>query len=573
MTTELLEIAAEAPLEQFTPLELEAITQKLDTTIQSKLDSGELRFSSPKGDVDPNSSTLDISRFGSLGLQGPDDLRQFLLTEAGETVIHEIAKEVTLERAQEEERQFEIQQQILEEERIKALLFHLLLDEEEEAKKIQEELIAEQQEHVLNKDEHHAPQSSPQPKKESDTLLKAYNDSIDKCTKEQRALGERIAKLEKERELLEEKHDAYEKSFNEFDEEAHEFENGTKDIDEEIGNLKQEMDEIAKTMSVTGDEKEMRRLGNKLNTKDFKISNLENIRAVLKGEKRFADADGNFEKDGKPIAFKDAAFVLSHDQEIKKDEITGKYCLLEKGQTLEKMTDQEKEIAQKNYEHSKKDLQLVKHTAKDIKKEELHSNAMQLAKHKAEHRMLQNHINRMHAARANAQMALQKNPRLGVPQSSMTPKSTLSISSPSTAPSVPKPSVQEVFGNFVQNTPKPMTWGMLFKFVEEIPNPKAKNEANKVLTKEGKKEVEENPKYAKQKDRLEDILKHPEKFKTWLTNTLSAAPVPDATMQNILKNMARYSQDPYDPDTSIEKSPLQLEKEPQQQPSPMSSKL
>lgn len=49
-------------------------------------------------------------------------------------------------------------------------------------------------------------------------------------------------------------------------------------------------------------------------------------------------------------------------------------------------------------------------------------------------------------------------------------------------------------------------------------------------------------------------------------NTLSAAPVPDATMQDLLKNMATNSQNPYDPDVTSLKSPLELQQEPQQEP-------
>lgn len=574
MTRELLERPTEALSKQLTDVQLEEIINKqLSDAIESKMKSGELTFSSSESSVASNPSTLDISRFGSLGLQDPDDLRQFLLTEAGKTVIHEIADEVNLEQAREEELQFEIQQQILEEQRIKALLFHWFLDEEEESKKAQEELIAEQQEKVLNQNENHTPQSAPPPQKDTNGIVKAYSDSIDKCSKDHRALGERIDKLEKERALLGKKYDSYEQSFKDFDDEAHEFEAGTKNIDAEIEQLKKEADKIADKMSTTSDEKDMHQLVNKLNTIGFKIANLENIRSVKNGEKRFADADGKFkDENGKPITFKNAAFVLSHDQKIEKDKF-GHHYLLEKDQSLTKMTDAEKVTANENYTHAKKDLQLVKHLVQDVKKEELHSNATQLAKHKAEHTMLQNHINLMHQARANAKMGLKQSPHLTIPQSSMTPEkafssiSTSGLSKPSTSP--PRPSAQEVLGNFVKNSPQPMTWGVLFKFVNEIPNPKARNETNKFLVDRFEKDQDENPDQPKQKESLAVILKHPEKFKRWLTSTLSAAPVPDATMQDLLKNMATKSQDPYNPEVTSEKSPLELQQEQQQPTSTM----
>ncbi|KTC89081.1 hypothetical protein [Legionella cincinnatiensis] len=577
MTTELLEIASEAP--QLTPLELETINQKLDNAIQLKQDSGELqlkqdtselRLSSSESDMDPNPSSIDLSKYG---LKNPEDIKIFLLTPAGETVIHEIGTEISLDRAREEELQFEIQQQILEQERIRAFLFHWLLEEEAEAQKIQDEIIMEQQEKVLNKNEHTPSTQPSKPKSDFNTTLRGYDSSIDKLSKEQRALSERIEKLEKEQQLLVEKYDDYEKSLDDFYESSHLYTN-EEQINEDVAKLTKEKDEINETINVTDDPQEKHQLEHKLKKCDHKIRNLEDIRSVLKGEKRFADANGRFEdENGNPITFKNAAFVLSKNQKIEKEH--DKCYLLEEGQTLSAMNEEEKTKSHQMYTHAKKDLQIVRHGLHDAKKEELQLNALQLARDKAEHRMLQNQINLMHAARAKLiQQALTPNTHLNVPQSTMTPQKVASINHP-TAVSKPSPKparpMQEVFGDFVKNAPKPMTWGMLFKFVEEIPNPKARNDANKVLVdqyqKEKDQELDQDPKNTKQKENLADILKHPEKFKAWLKNTLSAAPVPDATMQDLLKNMATNSQNPYDPDVTSLKSPLELQQDPQQEQS------
>ncbi|KTD59323.1 coiled coil protein [Legionella santicrucis] len=579
MTTELLEIASEAP--QLTPLELETINQKLDNAIQLKQDSGELqlkqdaselRLSLSESDMDPNPSSIDLSKYG---LKNPEDIKIFLLTPAGETVIHEIGTEISLERSREEELQFEIQQQIMEQERIRAFLFHWLLEEKAEAQKIKEEIIMEQQEKVLNKDEHSPSSPPPKPKSDFNTTLKGYDTSIDQLSKEQRILSERIEKLEKEQQLLGEKYDDYEKSLDEFYESSHIYTTGTEEqINEEIAKLNKEKDDLTETINATDNQQEKRPLEHKLKKCDHKIRNLEDIRSVLKGEKRFADADGRFEdENGNPITFKNAAFVLSKNQRVEKE--NNKCYLLEEGQTLSAMSEVEKTKSHQMYTHAKKDLQIVRHGLHDAKKEELQLNALQLARDKAEHRMLQNQINLMQSARAKLiQQALTPNPHLNVPQSTMTPQKVASISkshpttAPKPSPTPPRP-MDEVFGNFVRNSPKPMTWGMLFKFVEEIPNPNAKNEATKVLVDQYQKDkdLDENPQNTPQKENLADILKHPEKFKSWLKNTLSAAPVPDATMQDLLKNMASSSQNPYDPDVTSLKSPLELQQEPQQEPS------
>lgn len=581
MTTELLEIASEAPLKQFTQLELDTINQKLDEAIQLKQDSGELqlkqdsseiRLSLSESDMDPNPSSIDLSKYG---LKNPEDIKIFLLTPAGETVIHEIGTEISLERAREEELQFEIQQQIIEQERIRAFLFHWLLEEEAHAQKIQEEIIMEQQEKVL-KEEHQTSSSQPsKPKSDYNNTLRGYDTSIDKLSKDQRMLSARIEKLEKEQQLITEKYDDYEKSLDEFYESSDMYTaDNEEQINEEIAKLNQEKTEIDESINATEDQQEKSKLEHKSKKCDHKIRNLEDIQSVLKGEKRFADANGRFEdENGKPITFKNAVFVLSRNHKIEKD--NDKCYLLQEGQTLSGMNEEEKSKCHQMYTHAKKDLQVVKHALHDAKKEELQLNALQLARDKAEHRMLQNQINLMHAARAKLmQQALTPNPHLNVPQSSMTPQKVASISNHPNAVSKPSPTpprpMDEVFGNFVKNSPKPMTWGMLFKFVEEIPNPKAKNEATKVLVdqyqKDKDKELTEDPKNSKKKENLADILKHPEKFKAWLKNTLSAAPVPDATMQDLLKNMATNSQNPYDPDVTSLKSPLELQQEPQQEP-------
>lgn len=119
--------------EHLTSDELSFINEKLDTVIQSKIDSGELSFSSPMDGADPNPSTIDLSQFG---LHNPEDIKIFLLSPAGETVTHEIGAELSHERAIEEERQLQIQEEITMEERRRGFLFHWLLAEEAEAQKL-----------------------------------------------------------------------------------------------------------------------------------------------------------------------------------------------------------------------------------------------------------------------------------------------------------------------------------------------------------------------------------------------------------------------------------------------------
>ncbi len=556
--------------EQLTPSEAAIINEKLDVAITSKENTNVLRFSPPEEGEDPNSSI----NLGLFGLQDSDSLRKFLLTPAGETVTHEIGAELALEKAIEEEHQLQIHEQIMMQERRRALLFHWLLDEEAESKKAQDELIEMQQEKIL-KDEQNAQKKSapPEPNKATKDAIEGYGKAIEKLQDDQKALEQRSEKLKSERKMLNEKYDTYDQGLKEFN--APQFEVQTEaQLKAQIEALQREADAISDKMMQPGiKDEEIYKLGNQLNTVGLKIASLDDILAKQKNEKVFANANGETQDSaGNAISYKDAAFVLSKGQKIEKD-TDGNYYLLKAGQELKDMGPEAKSQAKKDFEVAKKDIKVVRDVVTDTKQEELHLNSTRSAQVKAEKIMVQNQINLMQSSKA--QLELTQKPTPGaLPMTSPQSTKTLSginvptLTQSSKVTSTPMPSPQQIFSAaaFVQtvnNGQQPVTWGAVFNKVQTIQDPEAKKEADKFFTDEAKKTLskEDTNKLDKEKSPLAIIDK--------IKNMVKMTPIPQTTMEDFLKNMPKFGQDSYKPNVTSEESPVAQRE--QTQPSAPSS--
>lgn len=350
-------IAKENITEHLTSDEFALMNEKLDAAIQSKVSAGELRFSSPKDGIDPNPSTIDLSYFG---LHNPEDIKIFLLSPAGETVTHEIGAELALERAIEEERQLQIQEEITMQERRRGFLFHWLLAEEAEAQKAQDELIQMQQDKILKNDQVLPKSPPPAPKSGTKEAIKNYTEAIEKLQQDIKTLEQREEKLKTERIMLTEKYGTYNKGLEEFN--APQFEaQSEKQIIQQIEELQKEADLISDKMMQPGlKDEDIYRLGNELNTVGLKITSLEDILAAKRQnkdpEKVYADINGNvIDSAGNAITKENAAFVLSKDQKIEKDK-DGNYYLLKKEQELKNMEPEEIAQAKWDFQNKKKDL-------------------------------------------------------------------------------------------------------------------------------------------------------------------------------------------------------------------------
>lgn len=535
------------------------MNEKLNAAIDSKEASGDLAFSTPDN---PKPSTIDLSRFG---LQNPDDLRVFLLSPAGETVTHEIGAELAHERAIEEERQLQIQEEIITHERRRGLLFHWLLAEEAEAQKAQAELIQEQ-EKILNDEKNFQKKAAPpESTKTDDEIYDKYSEAIEAYQKAEEDLEKRVKRLETERERISEKHSVYQKSFDEFDNESSYLENLSVDkLEVEKDKLQKEADAIADEMAQTGDEKKLNQLVDKLNTIGFKIANVNDL-IDTKKDKKFINENGE-----EVSTYKKAAFVVPKDKTVLKD--GGEYYLVPKGtdlDTFKNMPQEEKNRAKKDFQDKKDDIQLVKKVVADTKDKEIDSNTTNLAQSKAQHTMIKNQVNSLQSARANAKQALESSTQLGMSP----PDGTVSIQSltqgaaraiTSTAQSKPQStpmlSQQQIYGasaafvKTVNPNGQRVTWGSVLSKIKTIQNPQIQDEAEKYFTDEAKKNMPQD-----KKDALDKM--DPDSRKERIKEMMKQTPVPETTMNSFLKHMARFGEDAYKEGVADKPSPTEQRQE------------
>ncbi|MGL5743252.1 MAG: hypothetical protein ACRCXC_12325 [Legionella sp.] len=551
--------------------EIDLLTKKLNDRITSKMQEGDLTFTQEKVEPlqdslsssapqkteeltsegeGPRPTTIDLSHFG---LRNPDDLRVFLLSPAGVEVTNEIATEVVHERAAEEIHQMQIQEELIMEERRRGMLFRWLMEDDKESKKAQDELIDMQEKALQEKAATPAQTALKTDKKPSNT----YSGYMDALKKRETELDNRSQKLATEGKQLTEKHDTYNKNFDEFYSSAQKYEKITTtkgDIQKEIKKLQKEADDLADQISNTGDDEQAYRLGHQLNAVSFKIANLEDLLARKTGDKKFVDAEG------KAASFKNAAFIIPKNQQIKK--VGNEYFLLEKGQNWDKMSAGDKKKAKAAYQKAKDDIRVVRDVVNDVNKQELDAHETQVAQHKTERLLIQQEKNVMLQAQAkNANAKSMDNPiPLGEPNPTQVGFSPgLSLVTPSKSTSqknltitpTPTPVFKAGFIRTEFEKQPAKTWGNLFKVVDNISSPAAKKEAEKYLLDKGKDQLMKDGKLSAW-DKLNVTA---EKIKEWIKN----APVPDETMRDFIQHMETFGKNAYE--VGDQPSPLEQQKQ------------
>lgn len=542
----------QTPPNGMTSGEFNHFNTKLSESVASKVQSGTLKLAHDSDDIEMSELTsINLSRYG---LRNYDDLRKFLLTPAGETVIHEIAKKITLEKINEEERQQQIQEQIMLEERKRALLFHWLLSEEAEAKKAQDELIELQNEQLQN-EKQNAQQKTSEPTsnkglqdtlKGYDNAIKAHQHHHKELAKNEKTLNEKLKGLTKEKEAITKKYDTYNKGFESFDNKQYEQYNDAA--------LSKEIDKL-----------EAQKKSKPSEQNEINLQGLHEIRGKQRGEKIFVDANGNTEG----VKHKDAAFVLSKAKGQTLVKHNDQFHLLERGENwadVVKDPDKMKQ-AQARFEHAKPDIMSVRNKIQHAAKQELALNATQteetqkkLSENKAEQLMVKNQISSLQSARANAHKTMLK-PTPGVEMQA--PKSTI-ISGLSTNPIPLMPSppmnagsskvshepapqitaaafiqteIDNMGKNFNKGAPNRLGWDDLSKIIDKIPDKDAKDAANKFIN-------HLKPKPTPNERELAEMLRNP--------------PIPPVVMQSLLRHMSTLSLDPYNPTVSAEENPSQI---------------
>lgn len=500
--------------------------EKLEDLIQDKIS---LHAPEPE-----SSTSIDISHFG---FQRPDDLRKFLLTPAGETVKHDIAEKIAEDQAMEQERLFQAHEQLLIQERRRVLLYLWLMDKEANANSVRNELIELKQREKAIQNKTKALEAASAETSALSTIVQEYTQQIEDLDTRHQDLSERIHKLEAEGELIEDKHVVYKNRLDDFDKVANEYEKSIEKAQDRITALQAQADKIVDDMNKIDDEKLVHQKMNELNAINLEIASLNDIVSKQKTEKRFVGENGE-DVDG----FDKATFILANDQSIIKDE-NGQYYLVKRGQTWDDIKnsrdpDEAKKDAKKLYNKAKNDIHTVRDVVKEVNSQEITLNTTRISDHKKEQLMIKNQITSLQSARANAQNMINEQ------------ANTLSMNSPRGTVTSPIPTISSSSSmsqktsfnvaahintriNSRKSDPKfkQFTWKDLFNFVETIPNEhqNMRDKTTKFLEAELNKSLG-------MLGRLKAKL---------LSEQPRMAPIPEVTMNSLLKTMATFGVNPH----------------------------
>lgn len=414
-------------------------------------------FNTPEqGVVRPGaeSPTIFLSRYG---LRTPTAVAQFMMSPAGETVLHEIAQELELEQAIQEQRRMERRDHELMMHRIKAALFLWYLSKKAHASKKLNELIHEQAEKALERLHKASEQSNTStPKGEQfdqlTAVIKSYEKAIDLAQEqhhnlqdEEQLLQNDLALLMQFAEQLNHKYELYENSLSDEYFAALLHSNGELNVDafeHAHHELKTQMELLHNEIDhlIEADEDPTESL-HKLNALNLKFALMHDMKAISEGKKfsHKAVIDGQ-----------EAQFILEHGDELlhlnEQDELTphaghsnnvdsnklyfkrtghklvqehGKVYLLTADQDWETvkhnpaMKEQAHHSAQKSYEHSKQELMAVKFVIRLHKtlENEMHAKRIDATRsligaNRTEQELVANQIRLLQSAQADVKMTL-----------------------------------------------------------------------------------------------------------------------------------------------------------------------
>ena len=380
----------------------------LDKALADNADVFKFTTPSPNDPI----STINLSMFG---LHNANDVKAFLLSPAGDTVKHEISTHVAMEQSLLESIKFDLMQEELRRQQLKALLSKWLHDKSKDSAHKIRGLIEEQNEHVLkqikNNAEERQKSATAEAKRSADPLVASYERAIKSCRdeqnaliKEEKSLSDLLRNLRQEKADMEAKHAAYTKSLRAFEREIEKHEKSSdKELEKSIEKLEQQLqkqtDKIAKALE-KGDEKTAHKLLKEQNALSLQAAILDDIKAVREGKKMFYNAEG------KPVgSLKEATYVVSNkDQLIIEGD---KKYLLPAGT---KLTDDNREQAEERFKRSEPELLIVKESVASSKQQEEQSKDGQIneasQKHdkiRSQQLMLENQITRLQKAHVQSQ--------------------------------------------------------------------------------------------------------------------------------------------------------------------------
>lgn len=532
-----------------TPSTSAELNEWLDSAINAK--AGHMRFDPPSAvDFDQN-SPINISRFG---FKNPGDLKVFLLSPAGEAKVGEIGAKLSEDRAIDEQRRLDYQEETKRHSLIKIHLLLWLMEKEAHADSVLRDHIDEFNHKAIEQSKP-APQNTQKTQKPKasnknleaamanyDATIRQYQQENHKLGQHEEKLDERLESLEQQQAAMATKHDVYGASLAAFAQESDEYESlKPEDLDTLIDDMEHHLD--AQTEQIinlleTGDpadEEEARLLLNKQNALNLQIASLKDLRSTQQeeGAKKFFNAEGN------PVSSqKDASFITNHDQKIGKK--GDEYYLLKAGQDIDKLSDAEKEDAKEGFKSAQHELMTVKkaveHThesEKDFFSTQINEVNAQKEQNGTERRTLENQIKLMQSVRATLSQ-----PNAGLEKDAQSMPTPTMSGKMVAVPAPPKSAI--TFAHSIVPV-----FGKLF-------SPSISKDKLSKQIDEHAKDHKLSPKDAKE---IKEFMKKAMAL-LGLGKILSIAPLPQTTMESLLKNMARFGADPYKPGLTPIQSPM-----------------
>ncbi|MFT4060356.1 MAG: hypothetical protein QM652_12510 [Legionella sp.] len=519
----------------------------IDSAIRAKKD--EMRFDPPSREDANLNSPINISRFG---FKNPNDLKNFLLSPAGDTVKAEIGAQQAQEEALKENLRFEQQEQAKIHSLIKIHLLLWLMAKDAHAESVLRELTQAQnmkileQEKTAAKAEHHE-QNIPDINKELQKALAHYNEAIHLCQMQHATLLEneknienQIITLAQQKTNFENKSEEYLTGLANFEKDAKKYEQANDtELDQFIQKMTGEINEqtdlimelLNKENSTPEDEQLARELLHKQNALNLQLASLHDLHSLRNQEKLF------FDEKGEPVAQQQkAAYVINNTHKISAKE--GKLYLLKDIEDINKISDERLREAGAEFEHRQQEIMSVKKAVEQSLKleksflnfdERLMKAQNKQRKNAKAKTQLENQIKAMQSIRETLSTEIEKN-------ASQDRTKTSPVLQPALAP---EPKMSIIFA---------MKFLTPFLKEPEISTDQLMHKFDKYAVKEKIN--------LKDSEKTKDLLKR-------IINQLtfghipSFAPLPHAIMQSLLQNMDRFGgQDSYQ--VSAEISPLQL---------------
>lgn len=483
--------------------------------------------------------TIYLSRFG---IKTAMDLKKFLKSPAGETVIAEIKAQIAQNENIEAQQRFEQQEHRLLVSRIKAFLLFLFLAKEAYASDKVKEIIESQNEKVLkptHKPESTSVSSAPEREKALQEMMTRYNDALKAAEQNSIDAQKQLQELKIAGEQIETRYQDYDTSLNQVDEEIKSDAFGPAQVESRIVDLNNQMkygaENINKLLSAK-DESGARTLLHQQTALNLQLATLMDIRAVHRGDKYYANAMG-----GQEQSYKDAAFILPKDQKIlvHTEGGTTKCYLVKENETLDSLrqTPGALEAAESAYEANKGQHMIVRkvvHHNKGIETNEHRTKvdvANQIIQESAEQkRLITNQMAMLQAMRGSA---LNASEGMEAPRPVPTP-------TPTTTSQKPTQAAATILhrDRLVEIKNPPLTREDLQNLGSLIPEPQLREKFNQEYNK----------------------------------NIPRQGPIPPLKMQHMLKTLEQFGIDTTKPGVTSIRNPLELQQDAATAPTPFSTK-